>query len=393
MKNIFDSIKELQACFAAESMGEANVEHAVEVDPYRNSSIGDILHELDLIQAHNMAVESLGETVRGNLCFYQDYEVASEEEGEIDENFSIEAIVEAKQAEYQEALNKETLESSFAVESIVNKVKRGAYNVKIKGKEIVQKVVVMIKGLYDQFMVADGKLKSYKKLIKKYREKLNTSIPDTKEDVEYTIRQYDYKAILKTWLDAAPVSIDTASIKSAESVGALVAATVETVSTSIIGKLPEKMRTGVNISGSATAETIQEIIKDKILVENAKDYINDIKESGETDTVSPTQAVSTLSTAASSVENMIEDRKYKKHLDKFIKDINSTLKKITKDKNKEVGSDTIESTQKVVALGALVVQYRTHVMSPWTKTVTSVLQALLADMAKVISKNTKVLNK
>lgn len=130
MKNIFDSIKELQACFAAESMGEANVEHAVEVDPYRNSSIGDILHELDLIQAHNMAVESLGETVRGNLCFYQDYEVASIEEGEIDENFSIEAIVEAKQAEYQEALNKETLESSFAVESIVNKVKRGAYNVK-----------------------------------------------------------------------------------------------------------------------------------------------------------------------------------------------------------------------------------------------------------------------
>ena len=119
MSSSFDIIKELQNSYATEAMGDGVFEET-EVDPYRNSPLGECFHELDLIGQHEFATESLGETVRGNLCFYQDMAVARGEE--LPENFSIESLIEEKGEEYRAFLTSdEAVEMSFSTESLVNK--------------------------------------------------------------------------------------------------------------------------------------------------------------------------------------------------------------------------------------------------------------------------------
>lgn len=391
MHSSFDIIKELQNSYASEAMG-GEVFEEIEVDPYRNSPLGECFRELDLIEQHEFATESLGETVRGNLCFYQDMAVARGEE--LPENFSIESLIEEKGEEYKAFLTSdEAVEMSFSTESLVNKAKRAGYALKINGKELVQKLLTWIKGIFDQYMVSDGKLKSYKKLIKKYREKLNTSTPSTKEDKEISIRQTQYKDRLDQYLKAIPEhgNIKTADIKSATSVEGVVEALIKQLSTLMLGEtVPQSIREGITLTG--TAEDIQEIVKDKKLVDNVKDFLEDLKDEADPEDMTPSAALSYLSSQASQVEAAIKDRKYKKAIDNLVKAANDTMKKINKKKDAEASEKSVEASQKVAALGALVTQYRTHVLGAWTKAITSMLQALLADMAKLINANTRIKN-
>lgn len=391
MSSSFDIIKELQNSYATEAMGDGVFEE-VEVDPYRNSPLGECFRELDLIEQHEFATESLGETVRGNLCFYQDMAVARGEE--LPENFSIESLIEEKGEEYRAFLTSdEAVEMSFSTESLVNKAKRAGYALKINGKELVQKLLTWIKGIFDQYMVSDGKLKSYKKLIKKYREKLNTSTPSTKEDKEISIRQTKYKDRLSQYLNAIPEhgNIKTTDIKAATTVEGVVNALITQLETLMLGTgVPQAIKEGIALTG--TAEDIQEMVKDKKLVDNVKDFLEDLKDEADPEDMSPSAALSYLSSQASQVEAAIKDRKYKKAIDNLVKAANDTMKKINKKKDAEATNDTVEASQKVAALGALVTQYRTHVLGAWTKAITSMLQALLADMAKLINANTRIKN-
>lgn len=386
--NLIDVLKELQESYAFEAIGDAY--EVEEKDPYRNNPIGDCFRELDLLDKNQEAMSSLGETLRGNLCFYQDLRVAKGEE--MNENFSIESLIEEKQTEYRDFVTSgETLEMNFATESLVNKAKRAGYAIKINGKELIQKLLTWIKGIYDQYMVADGKLKSYKKLIKKYREKLNTSTPSTKEGKEITIRTIDYSKYLGEFLKAIPdpSTVSTSNIKSQTTIAGLVTAFTTEITQIISHKdLPSAIKDGVDLT-SKSAEDIQELVKDKKLVENIKDYLEDLKEP-DTDDKTPSEALSYLSSQATSVEAAIKDKKYKKTIDNLVKAANDTMKKINKNKNNAVNDASVESSQQVAALGALVTQYRTHVLGTWTKAITSMLQALLADMAKVINANTSI---
>lgn len=390
MSNTIDILKDLQASYASEALGRDAVEE-ITVDPYRNSNIGECLHELDLVESHEFAMESLGETIRGTVCFNHDLIVANGEE--LSENFSIESIIEEKEAQYREFLKGEdSIEMSYAIESLVNKAKRAGYNLKINAKELVQKLLTWIKGIFDQYMVADGKFKSYKKLIKKYREKLNVSTPSTKEDKEISIRQTKYKARLEAYYKAIPQSseISTSSIKGAADVNALVTALVaELTKIMFNNNVPNQIKDGIVITDKS-AEDIQEIVKEKKLVDNIKEYLEDLKDEADPEDMSPSAALSHLSSQASQVESLITDRKYKKTIDNLVKAANDTLKKLNKKKDVSVTQDTVEASQKVAALGALVTQYRTHVLGGWTKAMTSMLQALLADMAKVINANTQI---
>ncbi|MGL5314515.1 MAG: hypothetical protein ACRC92_14795 [Peptostreptococcaceae bacterium] len=384
--NSLDIIKELQSNVSLENLGIEVEEN--EIDVYRNNALGEILHELDNHERVEGAMESLGETLRGTACFYQDMIVAKTEDFE--EFVSVEAIIEKKCTEYGEAFNSSDLELNFSTESVVNKAKRAGYTAKIKGKELINKLLTWIKGIFDQYMVADGKMKSFKSLIKKYREKLSSSTPSTKEDVEVSIRKTDYTKLVTDFKASAKLdNIKTTSnqMKSAVDVKTVVGTMVTTISTIMIGTLPSEVKTGIALSGSDSAEKISEIVKDKVLVENFKDYLEDLKGNVEAEDMKPAAAMSYLIAQATKVEAQIgKDSKFKKNIDGFIKAANDRVKKL----NKDATDVNVEDSQRVAALGSLVTQYRTQVLSKWAGFVTSQLQALLADMAKVINKNTTI---
>lgn len=80
---------------------------------------------------------------------------------------------------------------SLGTEAIVNMVKRGGYNVIIAVKKLLSKVWKFLTSVIDFFMINDGRWKSYSKLAKKYRGKLNKlSIHsgEDERDKEYAIR-------------------------------------------------------------------------------------------------------------------------------------------------------------------------------------------------------------
>ena len=392
MSNI-NLIKDLQKNFQMEAQGEGFF--LEEPDKYKNNPIGECLHELDLLEEQHFAIESLGETVRGVACFDQDLAVASGDEIAFEDNFSIENIVKEKRSEYETATANGSIFEFFSTESAIgNKIKRAGYSAKINAKELVQKLLTWIKGIYDQYFVADGKLKSYKKLIKKYREKLNSTLPRTEEGKEITIRKTDYHTYVKEYLDSMPVktSVSTSGIKSATTLNDVLTALIAQIGNIIGGSVPASITSGANLQNlsASSAEAITEIVKDKALVDNIKDYLEGIKESQDTEEMSPSEAQSFLSTQASRVEGILVDKKYKKIIDQVVKAANDKVKRINKDRNATIGENQVEVTQKISAIGALVVQYRTHVLAPWTKTITSILQALLADMSKVIAFNTKM---
>lgn len=86
---------------------------------------------------------------------------------------------------------------SLGTEAIVNMVKRGGYNVIIAVKKLLSKVWKFLTSIVDFFMINDGRWKSYSKLAKKYRGKLNRlSIHsgENERDKEYAMRDVETAA-------------------------------------------------------------------------------------------------------------------------------------------------------------------------------------------------------
>lgn len=83
---------------------------------------------------------------------------------------------------------------SLGTEAIVNMVKRGGYNVIIAVKKLLSKVWKFLTSIVDFFMINDGRWKSYSKLAKKYRGRLNKLAihsGDDERDKEYAIRDVE----------------------------------------------------------------------------------------------------------------------------------------------------------------------------------------------------------
>ena len=83
---------------------------------------------------------------------------------------------------------------SLGTEAVVNMVKRGGYNVIIAVKKLLSKVWKFLTSIVDFFMINDGRWKSYSKLAKKYRGKLNKLAihsGDDQRDKEYAIRDVE----------------------------------------------------------------------------------------------------------------------------------------------------------------------------------------------------------
>lgn len=83
---------------------------------------------------------------------------------------------------------------SLGTEAIVNMVKRGGYNVIIAVKKLLSKVWKFLTSIVDFFMINDGRWKSYSKLAKKYRGKLNrlsVHSGEDERDKEYSIRDVE----------------------------------------------------------------------------------------------------------------------------------------------------------------------------------------------------------
>lgn len=86
---------------------------------------------------------------------------------------------------------------SLGTEAIINMVKRGGYNVIIAVKKLLSKVWKFLTSIVDFFMINDGRWKSYSKLAKKYRGKLNrlsVHSGEDERDKEYSIRDVETAA-------------------------------------------------------------------------------------------------------------------------------------------------------------------------------------------------------
>lgn len=95
---------------------------------------------------------------------------------------------------------------SLGTEAIVNMVKRGGYNVIIAVKKLLSKVWKFLTSIVDFFLITDGRWKSYSKLAKKYRGKINKlaiHAGEDERDKEYSIRNIAGAAtFVETFIEA-----------------------------------------------------------------------------------------------------------------------------------------------------------------------------------------------
>lgn len=159
-------INELRASLESH-MGEEFV-----AEPYAGSEVAEELLALDDMENMVMASESYAEAIVEGALGFQELALGSA-------GLSMEEF-----GKFQDSLG---------TEAIMEKVKRGGYNVVIAVKKAISKIVKLIFAVFDFFVLADGRWKSYSKLFKKYREKLVKLKPGQTEkqtEKEYSLRNH-----------------------------------------------------------------------------------------------------------------------------------------------------------------------------------------------------------
>lgn len=346
MKN--DFLNELKS-IAMESVG---VE--VTVDPYAGSECAEELLTLDVLEANAIAMESYEEAMFAEVFEAQELALESAELGMSDI---------AK------------FNGELGMEAIGNAVKRGAYGVEIQAKKLLQKIVKLVMSIIDYFTVADGKFKSYNKLLKKYKERLNKVNPSEntnpdKEEKEYTIRDWS------NLHDQFTKFSDEANVEGLKAV--MTAAT-----SGALSDLEGKIKALSSLLGSeSNIDSAMEDFKSKL-----KDQLSEIKdESKERETISGT-FYSLRDKLGSIVDKAIADTnkdiKYKGELKK----IKAKVGKLNRDLKDTENSETIRKINKIAMPVLTAVQKKATLRY---KILASGYQGLLADMAKLISGGTRV---
>lgn len=358
-------------------------------NPYPNSMVGEELEALDQFDAHMESIETVKEAVVENV--FEAQAVALESAGLA----GIEEI-----GAYDGAL-------SF--EAVGNAIKRGAYNVKIQAKKMIAKIWALMKSIFTFFGGADGRLKSYAKLIKKWRNKLSAIRPKGGKDgeaKEVEIRDWSKLATqiqtfitnvgvdgmkeLTTKVKAADVKADLSTFVSA--ISGIVAATQKLANMKI-----DQTSFNNNVTNSKSTDELEKFeqtfsdsindrddIKDKI-----KEKLDELKDVDK-DTMSITSAQSKLMSWAVAVENKCaQDVKFKKEFDKLSKAWDKAF-----DTSKLDISDA--DNQKIAVIsricskaGTLISDARQYAQAEY-KGIVSNIQGLVADMAKVTAKGTSM---
>lgn len=347
MKN--DFINELKS-IAMESIGVD-----VTVDAYAGSEVAEELITLDVLDANSVAMESYTEALFAEA--FEAQEIALESA-----DLSLGEIVK--------------FNGELGMEAVGNAIKRGAYGVQIQAKKIIQKIVKFAMAILDYFTVADGKFKSYNKLLKKYKEKLNKTNPSSKvtedkEDKEFTIRD---------WSNLSKMHEDFETAASIDDLKAIIEAANSTNPVSEIKTALIKLDDTIN------ENNVDEALKD--YKSNLKEELDKIKEDAKNrDTITKTfydAKNKIMPWVDSAIVKTAKDVKYKGELKK----VKAKLGKLNRDlKEGSTDGDNIRFINKI-ATPILTGLQKTATLR--YKLVASGYQGLLADMAKLISGGTQV---
>lgn len=345
MRNEF--IDELKS-IAMESIGIN-----VAVDAYAGSEVAEELITLDVIDANAVAMESYEEAL-----FAEAFE-------------SQEVALESANLTFGEIAK---FNGELGMEAVGNAIKRGAYGAQIQAKKLIQKIVKFIVSIFDYFTVADGKFKSYNKLLKKYKEKLNKINPSSRasedrDDKEFTIRKWDNLGTMFTeFKDAANVTDLQALLTAANGSNA-------------ISLLKNKLSTMSDYNENNIDESLSEY-KSKL-----KDELAELKDKyKDRDTVTGTfydLKSDIMGWVDTAISDTSKDIKYKGDLKK----IKTKVGKLNKDLKDNDSAEDIRFINKVATPVLTAIQKKATLTY---KMVTSAYQGLLSDMAKLISGGTQV---
>lgn len=381
------------AAFGMEGMN-ADVET---VDAYAGSECAEELIELDNIDATVVAMESMSDAIMEGGLEMQT--MALEAAG-----FTLDTA--------------SGFTGELSTESIKNMAKRGYYEVKIQIKKVINKIWKLIIAAMDLIMGSEGRLKSYSKLFKKYNERLSKINPKAGKDgdeKEVTVRNWDSRnvqgqvAVFKGlageggWIRELTNGVKAIDIVAG--VNGITGAIMRLGTQFIIQMRSVTTREQRRDMGAAlralrglTADAAEQFekdfedsLKDIDLKDTINEYINDMKEV-DSDEYPILTAKSNLLTIGRALEEACKrDMKFKKELIK--------LKKVWDKKTGEweLKGDEDENTKRFTAAvlrilnkcGVFITGYRMAVSKVY-KAVTSNMQGVLADMAKVIAKGTNI---
>lgn len=296
----------------------------------------------------------------------------------------------------------EKFNGELSTEAVVNMVKRGAYNVKIQAKKALSKIWSLIMAVVTMLTGSEGRLKSYGKLCKKYREKLAKMSPKVKGDEkEVSIRKWDN---LATQVNNFKTMADVSLIKNVKTaVQAVDASDVAGIAAKIVNVVTEFGNMGYKVAGLPETtklngslkdiEDMEKSLDDAIKDSNFKDELDEaiktLKEV-ETEEYAITTAQSNVLNWLGAVEKACEkDVKFKKEID--------SLNKVWKKKFSEfeIKGDTNNDKQAAALMrlmnkaGTFIGMVRTGLTKNY-QAVSSNIQGLLADAAKVLAKGTNI---
>ncbi len=394
-----DFLKSLTA-FGMEGM---NADAELEV--YSNSECAEELIELDNFDNACLAMESMSDAIKDSAFEMQT--LALESAG-----FTLDTA--------------SGFTGELSNEAVVNMVKRGYYEVKIQVKKVLQKIWKLILSVVDQAIGSSGRLKSYGKLFKKYRERLSKVNPkETKDgdDREVTIRDWSdlvqsvkgIKALAgdSGWIRTITTKVKSTNVKECIQ-GLLDGCTdfknqlikfAKDIGGATDAEAKQAVSLGSNLASGlsrSAAETIEkevaEALKDVDGKEFIKEIVSEIKDI-ESDDVTIWKAKEQLLGISSKLEDECKkDLKFKKELIKLRKAWDKKTGEFNlngaKDSQGNPASEDLKAAIAAVLrtlnmFGPVITGYRIFLSKVYSA-VASNLQGCLADMAKVIAKGTNI---
>lgn len=296
----------------------------------------------------------------------------------------------------------EKFNGELSTEAVVNMVKRGAYNIKIQAKKALAKIWSLIMSVVAMLTGSEGRLKSYGKLCKKYREKLAKMSPKVKGDEkEVSIRKWNNLATqvnnFKTMADVSLIKNVKTAVQAVDATDvAGIAAKIVTVVNEFgnmgykVAGLPETAKLNGSVKDiEAMEKSLDDVIKDSNFKDELDESIKTLKEV-ETEEYPITTAQSNVLNWLGAVETECEkDVKFKKEID--------SLNKVWKKKFSEfeIKGDTNNDKQAAALMrlmnksGTFIGVVRTA-LTKYYQAASSNIQGLLADAAKVLAKGTNI---
>lgn len=383
-----DFLKSL-ATFGMEGLNS----EAVVVDEYASSECAEERIELDNLDNIEASMESMSDAI---------HETGLEAQS---------LALEAAGFTFENATG---FTGELSTESIVNAAKRGYYEVKIQVKKAINKIWKLILSVFDNLMGSEGRLKSYSKLFKKYKERLGKVYPKDNKDGEsreITIRDWtNADTNIVAQVEAFKKAADVDTIKTLR--GLVKSLDVKEVITKI-GKVLEKIKalseglfngseqydkTKLDTLSTLELSALEEYEK-KVDEYDSKSEIKDritdgIEKLKDVDTkeVKIEDAKSELYNLAGQLETATnKDVKFKSELQKLSR---SWDKKFGSWDLKDMADGDDKAKTAVILrilskLGKGITGFR-MILSKLYSATASNLQGVLADMAKVIAKGTNI---